>query len=197
MPRPSGSCSSSVRVNTRGLPGDRPKGKKAALGGRSGLLRGPLPPGDAGDSGRAAARCRLRASPRAAPPHACGLPPCWLGPWGDAQEHHLTPRPAMAWEPRRHGGGTGRPRRCGAAAVGHRGRCGRGEGGSGVIGHAAAARGPTPGRRQDSHPMAISPTGETKRAGTRAKFPQASAAMRSSSLVCRRRTCAAGWRYTA
>jgi hypothetical protein len=102
MPQPSGSCSSSVRVNTRGLPGDRPKGKKAALRGRSGPLRGPLPPGDAG---RAAARwpapglssgCvpprlwtppllagamggRARAPPHAPSRHGRGAPPPWRG----------------------------------------------------------------------------------------------------------------------
>src|SRR5256885_1589101 len=41
------SCPSSLRVNTRGLPGDRHKGKKAYKRGPSLPLSGPLTPGDA------------------------------------------------------------------------------------------------------------------------------------------------------
>src|SRR5215510_3625211 len=67
-----GSCPSSVRVNTRGLPGDRHKGKNAEMRGLSWPLSGPLTPGDAFDAGRADARCRLRSSPLAASHHACG-----------------------------------------------------------------------------------------------------------------------------
>jgi hypothetical protein len=60
------SCTSSVRVNTRGLPGDRHKGKKAYTRESSWHPSGPLIPGDALDAGRADTRRLLRLPPRAA-----------------------------------------------------------------------------------------------------------------------------------
>src|SRR5215471_9863637 len=48
-----GSCPSSVRVNIRGLPGDRHQNKKAWTRGPSWPPSRPLPPGDTLDAGRA------------------------------------------------------------------------------------------------------------------------------------------------
>ena len=55
-----GSCPSSVRVNTRGLPGDRHRIKKAWTSGSSWPPSGPLSPRDALDAGRVDARRLLR-----------------------------------------------------------------------------------------------------------------------------------------
>ena len=69
------SCTSSVRVNTRGLPSDRHKSKKAWTRGSSGHLSGPRSPGDALDAGRADARRLLRRPLRTASPFLCLLTP--------------------------------------------------------------------------------------------------------------------------
>src|SRR5215471_4685120 len=55
-----GPCTSSVRVNTRGLPGDRHKSKKASTSRSSWPPSGPLSPGDALDAGCVDTRRRLR-----------------------------------------------------------------------------------------------------------------------------------------
>jgi hypothetical protein len=67
------SCPSSVRVNTRGLPSDHHKSKKAWTRGSSGHLRGPLSPGDALTAGRVGAHRLCRPPPRAASHHSCVL----------------------------------------------------------------------------------------------------------------------------
>src|SRR6266404_5544358 len=54
------SCTSSVRVNTRRLPGDCLKGKKVYMGGPSWPPSDPLIPGDALNAGRVDARRLLR-----------------------------------------------------------------------------------------------------------------------------------------
>src|SRR5205823_5894805 len=64
------SCTSSVRVNTRGLRGDCHKSKKAERRGLSGLPGGPLIPGDALDAGRVDVRRLLR------PPFLAASSPC-------------------------------------------------------------------------------------------------------------------------
>jgi len=61
-----GSLTASVRGNTRGLPGDRHKGKKAETSGPSWPPSGPLTSGDALDAGRADACRLLRPSHRGA-----------------------------------------------------------------------------------------------------------------------------------
>jgi hypothetical protein len=53
-------CTSSVRVNTRGLPGDRHKSKKASTSRSSWPPSGPLSPGDALDAGCVDTRRLLR-----------------------------------------------------------------------------------------------------------------------------------------
>jgi hypothetical protein len=62
-------CPSSVRVDTRGLPADFHKGKKAWKRELSWHHSGSLPPGDALEAGCANARCLLRRPPFAVPHH--------------------------------------------------------------------------------------------------------------------------------
>src|SRR5215471_872994 len=69
------SCTSSVRVNTRGLPGDRHKGKKAYTSESSWHPSGPLIRGDALDAGRADTHRLLRLPPRAASHPSVLTPP--------------------------------------------------------------------------------------------------------------------------
>src|SRR5262249_9807601 len=66
-----------------------------------------------------------------------------------------------------------------AKGLGSRFRFGRGDGGSGVIGHAAESLGHTQWSMQYSHTRAISTNWEKKRSGTMAKLPHASAEMRA------------------
>jgi hypothetical protein len=104
-----GSCTSSVRVNTRGLPSDRQKDKKFYMRRSSWPPRGPLLPGDALDAGRADARCLLRLPPRAAShPSACSYPR-WLGPWRHPIQQDLSQGPDMIGHPGRHRWRTGAP----------------------------------------------------------------------------------------
>src|SRR6266446_6260404 len=58
-----------LRLNTRGLPSDRHKGKKAYIRGPSWHPSGPLISGDALDAGRAGTRRRLRSPPVAVSHH--------------------------------------------------------------------------------------------------------------------------------
>src|SRR6516162_467681 len=81
------SCPSSLRLNTRGLPDDHHKGKKAYPRGPSGPPSGPLTPGDVLDVSHADARHRLRSPPLAASYHSCGLTP----PLAAARVVHETP----------------------------------------------------------------------------------------------------------
>ena len=81
-----GSCTSSVRVNTRGLSGDCHKSKKTWTRGPSGLPGGPLILGDALDAGHANARRLLRPPHRAVSHHPAGSYPHWLGPRRHAEE---------------------------------------------------------------------------------------------------------------
>ena len=98
-----GSCTSSVRVNTRGLPDDRHKDKKAWTRGPSWHPHGSLIPGNALTAGRVDARRLLRPPPRAAShPPACSHPH-GLGPRWHAEQEHLPEGPDMVGEPRRHG----------------------------------------------------------------------------------------------
>jgi hypothetical protein len=80
------SCPSSVRVNIRGLPGHRHKGKKAETRGLLWPPSGPLSPGDALDAGHAPTRRLLRPLPRAASYHPTCSYPRWLRPRRDAKE---------------------------------------------------------------------------------------------------------------
>src|SRR5215470_378807 len=112
------SCPSSVRVNTRGLPGDHHKGKDAGMRGLSWHLSALSP---LVTPSTPAVRTHVAGSgplPWLLPTTSVGLHPCCLGPWRDAKEQHLTQRPDMVGEPRRHGGRTGPPLLRGAAAVG-------------------------------------------------------------------------------
>src|SRR5215468_7610185 len=67
-PRVARSCPSSMRVNTRDLPGDRHKGKKVWTRGLSWPPSGPRTPGDTFDAGRADV-CRLLRLPHRAASH--------------------------------------------------------------------------------------------------------------------------------
>ena len=86
------SCPSSVRVNTRGRPGDRHKDPKAETRGAARPPSGPLSPGDALDTDRADACRRRRLPPRAASHPAVCSHPHWLGPRG----HPIPPDLAQA-----------------------------------------------------------------------------------------------------
>jgi hypothetical protein len=77
-----GSCPSSLRLNTRGLPGDHHKGKKAWARGLSGPPSGPLTPGDDLDAGRADTRHPLRPPPLTASHHRLAHTPAGCGHGG-------------------------------------------------------------------------------------------------------------------
>jgi len=115
------SCTSSVRVNTRGLPSDRHKSKKAWTQGSSGHLSGPLSPGDALDAGRADARRLLRLPLRAASPYPACSHPHWLSPRGHPIQQDLSQGPDMIGQPGRHRWRTGAPVLRGARAIGGEG----------------------------------------------------------------------------
>src|SRR5205823_11952570 len=112
------SCTSSVRVNTRGLPGDRHKGKNAEMRGRSWHLRGPLTPGDAFDAGLWTHIAGSGPLPLLLPTTPVDSYPRQLWPGWHTKQQHFAQRPDMVGQPRRHGGRTGPPLLRGAAAVG-------------------------------------------------------------------------------
>jgi hypothetical protein len=115
---PTRSCTSSVRVNTRGLPGDRHKGKNAEMRGRSWPLRGPLTPGDAFDAGLWTHVAGSGPLPWLLPTTPVDSYPRQLWPGWHTKQQHFAQRPDMVGQPRRHGGRTGPPLLRGAAAVG-------------------------------------------------------------------------------
>jgi len=85
-----GSYTSSLRVNTRGLPGDRHKSKKAWTIGLSWPPSDPLIPDDALDAERMDARRLLRLAHCAASHHPTCSPPDWLGPRRHAEQERLS-----------------------------------------------------------------------------------------------------------
>src|SRR5215510_5271607 len=74
------SCTFSLRVNTRGLPGDRHQNKMAWTRGPAWPPGRPRPPGDTLDAGRVDARHHLRPPHRPASHHPACLHPDWLRP---------------------------------------------------------------------------------------------------------------------
>jgi hypothetical protein len=89
------SCPSSVRVNTRGLPSECHKGKKAHKRGPSLPLSGPLIPGDALDAGRVDARRLLRPPHRVASHHSLAHTPTGWGHGGTRKSS--TSRSVQTW----------------------------------------------------------------------------------------------------
>src|SRR2546425_283347 len=102
--RDAGSCTSSVRVNTRGLPGDRHKGKNAEMRGRSWHLSGPLTPGDAFDAGLRTHVAGSGPLPLLLPTTPVDSYPRQLRPGWHTKQQHFAQRPDMVGQPRRHGG---------------------------------------------------------------------------------------------
>ena len=104
-----GSCPSSLRVNTRGLPGDHHKGTKAYTRGPSGPLSGPRTPGDVLDASHADARRRSGPLPLLLPTTPLDSHPHRLRPRWHTKQQHVAQRPDMVGQPCRHGRCTGPP----------------------------------------------------------------------------------------
>jgi hypothetical protein len=116
-----GSCPSSVRVNTRGLPGGRHKVKKFYTRESSWYPSGPRTPGDPLDAGRADARRLRRLPPRAAShPSACSHPR-WLWPRRHPIQQDLSQAPDMIGQPGGHRWRRRAPLLRGARAIGGQG----------------------------------------------------------------------------
>ena len=113
-----GSCTCPLRINTAGSLTNRQKDKKVYARGLSWHPSGPLPPGDALEAGRVAARRLLRPPPLAASHHPACSHPCWLRPRRHAEEQHLAQGPHMVGQPRGHGWCLGLPPLGRAGAVG-------------------------------------------------------------------------------
>src|SRR5215471_15051400 len=83
------SCPSSLRLNIRGLPDDRHRGKKVETRSPSWHPNRPLTPGDTLEVNRVDAPRQLRSPPLAASHHPACSPPHWLGPWRHTEQEHL------------------------------------------------------------------------------------------------------------
>jgi hypothetical protein len=115
------SCPSSVRVNTRGLSGERQKDKKVYMRGSSGHPSGPRTPGGTLVAGRADARRLHWLPPRAAShPSACSHPH-WLWPRRHPIQQDLSQAPDMIGQPGGHRWRIGAPVLRGARALGGQG----------------------------------------------------------------------------
>jgi hypothetical protein len=121
----SGSCSSSLRVNTRGLPGGHYKAKKFYQRGPSGSPSGPLTPGDGLDASHADARRHSGPLPLLCPTTPVDSHPHRLRPGWHTKQQHFAQRPDVIGEPRGHGRRPRPPLRGGARAVGRDRLCQR------------------------------------------------------------------------
>src|SRR5262249_22330818 len=106
-----GSCTWPLRGNTSGSSIDHHRNKKAYTRALSWHPSGPLTPGDSLNTGRVDTQRPLRSPPLTLSTTTASSHPYWLGPWRDAKEQHLTQRPDVVSEPRRHGRRPGSPLR--------------------------------------------------------------------------------------
>src|SRR6185436_765274 len=123
--RSGGSCSSSLRVNTRGLPSGHYKAKKFYQRGPSGSPSGPLTPGDGLDASHADARRHSGPLPLLCPTTPVDSHPHRLRPGWHTKQQHFAQRPDVISEPRGHGRRPRPPLRGGARAVGRDRLCQR------------------------------------------------------------------------